>query len=565
MPRVKKQTWEGSQPVYGIKKEKNVYVPMRDGVRLAVDIYRPDAKGKFPALLALSPYGKELQAPPIMPVPAGTPLMCGGAEAGDTEFLVSRGYVHVIGDVRGTCKSEGEWRGWVSKQEAEDGHDLIEWIAQQPWCDGNVGMLGISYFGGVQLPIAAEQPPHLKAIFPYDCPADVYRDLAYPGGILSTFLYTTYIRPGAGKIVTAETLSPEELRRRLDEVRSNPDVIMYPPIRSKAENPRGAPCFVDILLNSADGPFYWERSAYVKYDRIKIPAYTGSGWYAYGYCHLPGAFKNYMGLKSPKKMIITPAAFLDRPWYQYHDLILRWFDHWLKGIDTGIMDEPPIKIFVMGANEWRYENEWPLARTEWTKFYLRGWERLSPEPETFYTEPDCYVQQPLSMTTNISSVKYMTPSLTEDVEITGPIALYLHAAIDQEDTNWIVALRDVAPDGSEIELTRGWLKASHRAVDESKSEPWRPWHPHTNPEPVVPGEIYEYPIEIVSTSNVFKFGHRIKLEIMSLDYPGSTPLRPGLYPRIFPNHMCSSKTTLHKIYRDREHQSYLLLPIIPKT
>jgi putative CocE/NonD family hydrolase len=169
------------------------------------------------------------------------------------------------------------------------------------------------------------------------------------------------------------------------------------------------------------------------------------------------------------------------------------------------------------------------------------------------------------MTTTINSVKYLTPPLTEDVEVTGPIALYLYAAIDQEDTNWIVALRDVAPDGREIELTRGWLKASHRAVDETKSEPWRPWHPHLNPGPVVPGGIYEYPIEIISTSNVFKAGHRIKLEIMSLDYPGSTPLHPGLYPRLFPNHMCSSKTTLHKIYRDKEHQSYLLLPIIPKT
>lgn len=553
-----------SKPVHTVKAVRNVLVPMRDGVRLAADIYRPEAEGKFPALLAMSPYGKELQGPPIIPLQPGHPSFCGGAEAGNTDYLVPRGYAHVIADVRGTCKSDGVWRGWTSKQEAEDGYDLIEWIASQPWCDGNIGMIGISYFATIQLVVAAEQPPHLKAIFAYDCPADFYRDTTYHGGVLNFFVYTTYMRPGAGKTVMTETLPPDEFQSRVQALRENPEIIMYPLIRSKAENPRGAPCFLDVLLNPTDGPFYWERSGYTKYDRIKVPAYVGSGWYAYGYMHLAGAFKNFMGITSPKKMLLTPAVFLERPWHQYHDVVIRWFDHWLKGVDTGIMAEPPIKLFVMGANEWRYEQEWPLARTEWTKYYLRSWGRLSTEPEGFHAEPDSYVQPPLSLTTKINSLTYMTSPLTEDVEVTGPIALYLHAAIDQDDTNFIVALRDVAPDGDEIELTRGWLKASHREVDEGKSYPWRPWHPHTHPQPVVPGEVCEYAIEIISTSNLFKTGHRIKLEIMSLDYSGSTPIKPGVYSRLFPPHMCSAKTVLHKIYRDSSHPSYLLLPIIPR-
>lgn len=556
---------KGSKPIYGIKKEENVYVPMRDGVHLAVDIYHPDAEGKFPALIALSPYGKELQAPPIRPLPTEAPFMCGGAEAGDTEYLVSRGYVHVIGDLRGTCKSEGEWEGIGSVKEREDGYDLIEWVAQQPWCDGNVGMIGISYFAMVQLVIAAEQPPHLKTVVPWCGLSDYYRDIAYPGGMLSHFLWLTYIRPGAGVVTMEKTLPPEQFRRRYEEARSDPDIKMYPHIQAKLENPRGAPCLVDLLLNPTDGPFYWDRSAYTKYDKIEIPVYAGAGWDSYSYFELPAAFTNYVGLKTPKKLIIWESKFLERPWHEYHDELIRWYDYWLKGIDTGIMDEPPVKIFVMGANQWRHENEWPLSRTQWTKYYLRPWERLSLEPETHHVEPDGFFQQPLTLTRKVASVKYSTLPFSEPMEVTGPIALHMYASIDQEDTNWIVAVKDVRPGGKETELTRGWLKASYRSVDESKSKPGKPWHPHTNMEPVVPGEIYEYRVEINPTSNVFKPGHRLVLEITSMDYPGVPPGRRGIHTRILPSHVCSSKSTLHKIYRDKDHQSYLLLPVIPKA
>jgi hypothetical protein len=182
---------------------------------------------------------------------------------------------------------------------------------------------------------------------------------------------------------------------------------------------------------------------------------------------------------------------------------------------------------------------------------------LEPEiiPEV---TPNCFVQEPLTVTKEIKSLKYATSPLSEDTEVTGPIALYLYASIDTDDTNWLVALYDENLDGSQVTLTRGHLKASHRALDEGKSTPGRPHHPHTKAEPVVPGETYEYAIEIQPISHVFKAGHRIKLEIASMD----SPLTGGFH---FSFHVGSSKITLHRIYCDQKHPSHLLLPIIPKT
>lgn len=551
-----------SQPIYEVKAERNVRVSMRDGVSLSVDIYRPNAEGKFPALLAVSPFGKEMQALQLPPQPVQSSLFRGALEAGDIDYIVSRGYAHVIADVRGTGHSEGEFAGIYSTQESGDGYDLVEWIAQQSWCDGNVGMVGISYFAVSQLVVAAEQPPHLKAIFPYDANNDRYRDGTYDGGILSSFYYTIYTEPISGcnaVSTTIKSLPPEEVDTLIQDRLSDPDIKSNPLYYRILMDPRRNLGFFDILVHPTDGPFYWERSPYTKFDKIKIPTYLGSGWYAYAFTHLPGAFRAYAGIEAPKKLLIGPPHMLERPFHQYHDLIIRWFDHWLKGIDTGIMNEPPIKIWVMGANTWRYEYEWPLKRTKWTKFYLRSWERLSEEPETFYDAPDCFVQQPPTMTTTIQSLKYLTSPMSEDMEVTGPIALYLYASIDTDDTNWIVTLTDVDEHGAETELTRGWLKASHRAVDKGKSKPWQPYHPHTKPEAVIPGEIYEYAIEVRPTSNVFRAGHCVKLEIASMDLP----MPPKRGPK--PHHLASSRTTLHKIYRNEKWPSHLLLPIIPKT
>jgi uncharacterized protein len=556
----------GSLPVHKMKQEKDVYIPMRDGVRIAADVFRPEGPGKFPALLAMCPYCKEIMAPPIPPQPRRTPLWNGGIEAGNSEYLVSRGYVHVVVDIRGTGKSEGEFLNVFSQEEQEDGYDLVEWIARQPWCDGNVGMVGISYFAIIQFLVAALQPPHLKAIFALDGWTDLYRDIVYHGGMLDIGFFAPYLwsltANNSNVSAVKRTTASEEFERKLQNAKNDPDLRINSFLMLLLETPHKNTMMFDFLLNPTDGPFYWGRSPYTKFDKIKVPSYLGAPWDQY-VMHLPGALRAYQGINAPKKLLI-PAIDFERPWYEYHDEAVRWFDHWLKGIDTGIMDEPPIRLFVMGANKWRHEREWPLGRTQWTTYYLHSRERLLPEPGIYnqepavYAEPDCFLHQSPAVTSEIQSLKYLTSPLPADTEVTGPIVLNLYASIDMDDTSWIVSLKDVGPDGSEVLLTQGWLKASHRDVDEERSTAWMPFHPHTHPRPVVPGEINEYRISIQPTSNVFKAGHRIKLEITSSDYKGAyMHMETHFY------HLPSSKTTLHRVYHDRKYRSHLVLPIIP--
>ncbi|MCS7143298.1 MAG: CocE/NonD family hydrolase [Aigarchaeota archaeon] len=546
--------------------ERDVFVPMRDGVRLAVDIFRPKSEGRFPALVSISPYGKGMQSLPIPPQPPESHLhqLARPIESGDPYFFASRGYAHVIADCRGTGRSEGEYYGWMSKKEAEDGYDLIEWVAGQPWCDGKVGMVGISYYGTVQLSVAAEQPPHLKVIMPWNAVADFYREATHHGGILQTFFYYLYTTPiGAERSVSIvrKTTPPEQFNVLLESAKQDPDLWMYPSIYAVVDKPNKCPCFLDIVLNPLDGPFYWERSAYTKLDKIKVPCYIRSGWFAYAHMHLVGSFILYEGIKAPKKLLIDGPIDTWHPLPRdFNEEALRWFDYWLKGIDTEVMNEPPIKIYVMGENRYRYETEWPIPGTKWTKFYLRRWGLLDTTPESHTSDPDVFVHRPLYETTKIESISYATRPLDSDTEVTGPIALYLFASIDKTDTNWIVSLRDVAPDGTEVELTKGFLKASHREVDEARSRPWAPYHPHTKAVPVEPMRVYEYAISLAPTSNVFKKGHRIKLEITSADYPGfAVPAHGRMH---HPWHVCSNMTVVHRIYRDPGNQSHLLLPII---
>jgi predicted acyl esterase len=550
-----------SQPQYGIIAERDIFVPVRDGVRLAVNVYRPDARGKFPALLAMGGYGKELQEALIPPQPLyKSALWDGNIEAGDTTEIVPRGYVHVIGDVRGIGKSEGEYPGMGTPQEGIDGADVIEWIAGQPWCDGNVGMIGYSYYGGMQLRVAIQQPPHLKSIFVSHIHADSYRDNAYSGGVLSLFLYglwdgrhgTSGFAPRNVVSQMAKALPKDEFERRRRELLEHPDIKHYPNLFHLLNYPQKNPNFFDILMNPFDGPFWRERSIYPFFDKIKVPTYViGKIGGAQGFWGV------YTGINTIKKLFVKPTGPEERPWREDLELVLRWHDHWLKGNDTGIMDEPPIKLFVPGANRYRYEQEWPLKGIDYTDCYLRRWEGLSFEPELYQPEPDCFLQQPLHLSTKRDSVKYVSPALPADLEVIGPAALHLFASLDQDDTNWIAKLYDVWPTGRETPVSRGWLKASHRALDAARSKPYSPYHPHTSAEPVKPGEINEYAIGFGNIVNVFKAGHRIKLAIESLESPRDPEIQIHYHP-----HLNTSKTTLHKIYRNREYRSHLVLPVI---
>jgi uncharacterized protein len=553
-----------SQPKYGMKLENDIFVPVRDGIKLAVDVFRPDARGKFPALLGLSPYGKELQELMMPPQALGeSAVWDGNIEAGNIPYFVSRGYALIVADLRGSGNSEGEFHGHFNPDEGRDGHDLVEWLAQQPWCNGNVGMVGRSYYAQTQMETAIEQPPHLKAICPVSEFSDFYRHQAYPGGVLSLFLYGLWDGRGGTSgcahknavSVMMKELPKKEFERRRQEILSNPDIINYPNLFHLMHYPEKNPPYFDILMNPYDGPYHRERSTYPRFNKINIPTYIGGSW---GNINAKSFWLSYNGLKTKKKIMVTGKSMADRPWREDNDIVLRWYDHWLKGIDTGIMDEPPIKFYVYGAEEWQYAEQWPLPGIEWTQFFLHGWERLSTVPELYNDEPDCFLQHPLHLSNKRDNVKYFSASMSEDLTVIGPAALYLYAAIDQTDTNWIVKVAMVKPDGSEQRLGTSYLKASHRAIDAKKSEPYYPWHPHTSSEPVIPGEIYEYAMELDPIACVFKAGSRIKLEIGSMESTRDPEFIVHYHP-----HLCSSKTTLHKIFRDKAHQSHMLLPVIP--
>ncbi len=570
---------------YKLVWERDVMVPMRDGVRLCADCYRPDVAGKFPALLAIAGHNKELQTPELAeavpPQPAWSAMWQGGAEGGDSSYFVSRGYVHVVANPRGFGKSED---GGDAKM---DLYDLIEWIAAQPWCDGNVGMVGLSAFAASQWQAAMLQPPHLKAIFPFDAmPAYGAIHDRYPGGVIHVMLHLLEAQSVAhGRHGRPGTLSPEqeELWR---QAMADPDYRMYSwAYNLLTQKGQIEHRLFDHLLDPFEKDGNMEESD-EKMKLIKVPAYTGAGWHSYTYkMHLQGAQNWYAGIDVPKKVIFTGLTHMERPFHSLHDEMLRWYDYWLKGIDTGIMAEPPVKFWVMGENRWRTSDNWPLPETCWTKYYLHSWERLRPEPfvengRDGYREPDSFVQMPPTQTRKIERLRYVTEPLSEDTLVAGPIALTFFAAIDQEDVTWIVIVKDLGPDVSlrtgrdgewdmpdlpEREITRGWLKASYRELDPTRSKPWKPWHKLTREanRKVVPGEINEYQVEVLATANKFLRGHRVCVEITTLDLPSGTGF--GNNCEYVPYHICSSKTTVAKIYHNEEYPSHLLLPIIPEA
>lgn len=557
-----------SRPLYKIKEERDVYVPVRDGVKLCMDIFRPDADGKFPALFAPSGYPKDIQSLKIPPQPVQSFVFDHDVEAGDIDFFVSRGYVHIILDARGTGKSEGEWWGPYNILEQQDCYDVVEWIARQTWCNGNVGMIGISWFGVIQRLTAAQQPPHLKAIFPVEAIYDLFR-WACGGGIYSTHYWVleNEITAHSPRLESEKLYTKEELQCKFKERLEDPDIknnFYWYRVLSNLEKIRKHTAFADMLLHPSDGPFWWERSGHKKYDRIKIPVYEGSFW---GEQQLTGGvFDSYTDpeLKVLKRAgIFMHSTRLTLPGpRELNPEILRWYDHWLKGIDTGMMDEPPIKILVMGINRFRYEKEWPLARTKWTKYYLRRFGELAVEPEgDEEIPPDTLVHHPPIASNKIETLTYSTSPMTQPLEVTGPVALHIYASIDQDDAHFIARLCDVSPNGKSLILEKGRLKASHRTLDENKSKPWRPYHSHLKPEPVKPGQIYEYSISIGYISNVFQPNHFIELQMTTMD-----PL-PQIYHHkmMLMSHLPRATLTYHKIHRDAKYQSHLLLPVIPET
>lgn len=555
---------EISQPEYDVVEERDVFVTVRDGVEIAVNVFRPDADGEFPALFAMAGYGKETQDLDYPPQPLTESSMWDGTiEAGDPQDIVPRGYAHVVADVRGTGHSGGEYTGMMASHEGEDGHDVVEWIADQPWCDGNVGMSGYSYFSFTTLKTAIEQPEHLEAIYVSHALADFYRDSVYPGGVLNMFYYGLWDgRNGSSGIAAnnpasamLQELDEAEVERRREELLEDPAIRNRPNLFHTLHYPFMNPPFFDMMLNPYDGEFWEERSIYPEIEKIDVPVHViGKSPHS-----LTGYWDLYRGIEAPKRLTVKPPGPEERPWREDTRMFIRWWDHWLKGNDTGAMDGDPIDVFVSGANEWREEAEWPLPDVEWEKLYLRRRGRLLLEPEHHQPEPDTFVQQPLHVTEERESVEYETAPMPGPLPLLGPVSLTFYAAIDQDDTTWVVSLYDVAPGGGETRLSKNYLKASHRAVDEERSEPGKPYHPHTREaaEPVEPGAVTEYNVALSPLTLVVQPGHRLKLTIENMESPRDPEMHIHYHP-----HVTSGRTTLHEIYRDDEHRSHLRLPTV---
>jgi uncharacterized protein len=573
--------------------EKNIFLPMRDGVRLATDVYRPAAEGRWPVLLARLMYDKSNEWF------LGLNL--------DMAQALQAGYAIVVQDTRGRYASEGEF-SMDFEQESTDGADTLAWIANQPWSIGNVGMFGGSQLGLVQWLAAREQPAALLAIAPMIAPS---ASIWHQGGAL---------RLGAVVFVTLSQVAMGELQRRISQGRATPSdgaplaealgdlqrwyehlpLVDLPPVQGLA------PSYADWVSHPLDEARRHANTPVEMYQHIQIPALNIGGWYD---IFLDGTLENYQQMRRQggsalarkhQRLLIGPWAHIDQsgafPERDYGKLAsaeaidlagirLRWYDHWLKGIDNGVEQDKPVRIFVMGIDEWREEDDWPLPATQFRPYYLHSHgqantaagdgvlsrELPGEESEDVYRyDPRDPVPTigggslaPLSaldvnvgprdqrqVETRSDVLCYATSPLPQALEVTGPIELVLYVASSAPDTDFTGKLVDVYPDGRAEILSDGILRARYR---ESLVAPVF----------MVPGPIYELHIPMRATANVFKAGHRIRLEVSSSNFP-QFDRNSNTGGTITTETEKDFVQAINRIYHDRAHPSYLLLPVIER-
>ena len=545
-----------SQPKdYKLIVEKDVKIPMRDGTLIFADVLRPDGGDeRFPAIMNLGPYQKDkVWIPPEDLEEEGSEYM--NWETANPLWWCPRGYALVRVDTRGTGKSPGKSEP-SSHQEALDAYDVTEWIARQAWCSGKVGTLGISYHAAFQWRLANLQPPSLKAIMPWEGRADQYRDQAYHGGIFAMGFISQWWNSTAAHHLLGKPRSynPDSFNNNL---------------------------LWEYMRNDLDSEYWRKNSA--QWDRITVPLYSVGNWGGFA-MHLRGNTEGYMLAASKHKKLRIHTGSHFHPFHSEEGRLdqLRWFDYWLKEIDTGIMDEPPVKLEIRtgGSIEpyaFRFENEWPIARTRWTKMYLRvkrevsgsdavegTLETLAPAESkmlTYSAGPGHY--RPVS---GRSGVSFETAPMEADTEVTGPIVLNLWVSSTSEDMDIFATLRNIGPDGKDVCevgqrgeptacVTKGWLRASHRKLDKEKSLPYRPYHAHDERWWLEPGKIVECQVEIWPTSMVFRKGHKLHLDVTPRDGVASAH-----FTHYSADYNAGSRNT---IYCGGDTLSYLLLPMIP--
>jgi putative CocE/NonD family hydrolase len=561
-------------PTHDVIIENGVRARMRDGVSLVADIYRPGKAGKFPVLLERTPYNRK-------------------DESGMAYELASHDYVVILQDTRGRYDSEGEF--YPFRDEGRDGYDSVEWAASLEFANGQVGMFGGSYVGATQMLAAMAKPPHLLAIFPYVTASEYYDGWTYQNGALMQWFSSSW-----SSILAVDTLrrqANERIQARqwveqlpVDEYR----LLSLPPVTELA------PYYRDWIKHERSDEYWGRWKISDHYGEMTVKGLHAGGWHD---LFLNGSIKNYLGLRERAGTIAARASqrLIVGPWghaptspegkigdivfgkgavFDETQTALDWFDYALKGVRNEYATKPPVRIFVMGDNIWRDENEFPLARTHQTKYFLhssRGANSVTgdgllsvSEPgheraETYTYDPGHPVptiggrlccgqaippgpfdQRPNEMRPDV--LVFSTPPLAKETEVTGFITVELYAASSAPDTDFTAMLVDVDAGGYARFLTDGIVRARYRNTTSRAEE-------------IVPGKIYKYSIDLWATSNVFKAGHRIRLYISSSNFPRfNRNLNTG-EPINGSTRRLQARQT---IYHDEKHPSSLILPIIPR-
>jgi predicted acyl esterase len=542
--------------------DDDVRIPMRDGVELLADVHRPAEPGRYPVLVAASPYPRQIQD-------LGAPM--GFIEAGASDFFVPRGYVHLITNLRGTGGSGGTF-GMFDAQERRDMHDLVEWAAAQPWSDGNVGMVGISYFAMTQLEAAVERPPHLKAIFPVAVTADLYDAASHHGLVNASF-----VTPFLAMVGLTSGVNDRFWRSKLVEAARS--LLHLPPVHRHFATMDGeaAVTVLRAALKLHHDPHPWDdlwRAIAVEHplrdawweardlmpllDRIDVPVYLGCDWQNVP-LHLPATFPVFEALTgSPHvRVAMLGEHGLAWPWESLHVEALAWFDHWLKGRDTGILEGPRIRYVLPGADGWRTADAWPVAGTAHRALALRGDGVLGEDEggsgaRTLMTLGAGLNRERPSGTDPPATLTWTSAPLAADLDIVGEIELVLDAASTAPDTAWIAVLQDVAADGTVSNVTAGYLRAGLREVDEARSRIGAPSLPCRSFVPVPIGETVRYRVPLVATARRFAAGHCLRLVIASDDQAPDAPAIMGF------RHASVGTSSLNTILSS----SRLLVPVV---
>ena len=530
------------KPVYKVRHDRAVMIPVRDGKRLSADLFRPDAEGRFPVLIEYHPYRKD---------------DVGRGGAGIFHYFAERGFVAVRLDARGTGTSEGFTTDEYRLLEQQDGFDAVEWLARQSWSNGNVGMFGSSYSGFTALQVAALGPPHLKAIVPMYATDDRYTDDCHydRGGSLRMY-YDVGVYGGWMVAMNALPPMPELAGARWAEM-----------WRERLES--NTPYLLEWIRHPVDGPYWRNGSLRPDYDRIRVPVFLIAGWHD-GYVN--AMLRMYMHLKAPKKLLIgpwvhtQPHASQPGPRIDWMHEAARFFAHWLRNEDTGIMREPPLAVYMQEyakpdrtldviPGAWRADSEFPVAGTRQLTFFLDADGRLAPAPGARgFDEYEYKATVGLSnaywsaggvrhylaedqRADEAYSLVYTSPPFQQETHILGWPQVILHASSTARVAAFVAKLNVVAPDGASLQLVDGALNGTRRRS-------------LTDPEPMRPGEIYELKIPMDPTGFIIRPGYRLRLAIAGADFP-------NLWP--------TPEKATNRIWRGPDHPSRVILPVAPRS